>query len=96
MSGSGQCPSLKRKFIFVLSLEAIATLAFVRDGGWKYYAHRKDHLQVDQIDRLDPIWYLVCRYDILGRIFIVQMRPRKHVLDRSKDGTTPSRQHDLL
>ena len=59
MSGSGQCPSLKRKFIFVLSLEAIATLAFVRDGGWKYYAHRKDHLQVDQIDRLDPIWYAV-------------------------------------
>lgn len=38
-----------------LCLEAIATLAFVRDDGWNCYTHRTDLLLVDKTDHLDPI-----------------------------------------
>ena len=39
-------------------------------------------------------WILICRYDILCRIRIVQIQPKKHILDHA-DFTTSIRQHEL-
>ena len=63
--------------------------------GYVIQSEKGSHVgQTDQIDHdLDHL-DLNCRYEMLCRICVVQIQPRKHALDRA-GYTAPTRQHEL-
>ena len=52
------------------------------------------HTRYHALDRLLTVDPLTCRYDMLCRIYTVQIQLRKHVPDHA-DCTAPTRQHEL-